>query len=26
LKLKVVVEVVPSDDEETYFGPVFKRR
>jgi len=26
LKLKTVVEVVPSDDEETYYGFVFKRR
>jgi len=26
LKLKTVAEVVPSDDEETYFGSVFKRR
>jgi len=26
LKLKTVPEVVPSDDEETYFGPVSKRR
>jgi len=26
LKLKVVVEVVPSDDEESYSGLVFKRR
>jgi len=26
LKLKVVAEVGPSDDEETYSGPVFKRR
>jgi len=28
LKLKVVVEatLVPIDDEETYSGPIFKRR
>jgi len=26
LKLKAVAEVAPSDDEETYSGPVFKRR
>ena len=26
LKLKVVAEVVPSDDEETYSGTAFKRR
>ena len=26
LKLKVVVEVVPSYDEETFYGSVFKRR
>jgi len=26
LKLKAVAEVVPSDDEETYSGPIFKRR